>query len=232
MVNDSLVPISPSHFSDIFMKVGLSGGCYWQKDNVNKKVLNEILGLEFFTETDLIKIECKNKIIIFEDDFIFIKLNYRNIIFRLHPGDYYIEDQFIIATKPKEMFGLEKRPGGDRILMQRQLDVSVSIKRMEQYFGELTFELELRVIDISEQGVGVIVSKLNKHILKLKDRFLISSIDNRPLKRPISGIICYMNSRGQGLKRGDVRLGLKLNSPLDPETFAILKKKGQRILFA
>lgn len=128
--------------------------------------------------------------------------------------------------------GLERRPGGDRFLMPSLLDISVSLKKMERYFGEMTFELELRVIDVSEQGLGVTVTTFNKHIFKHHDRFNIFSIDNNSLKRPITGVICYINSKGPGLKRGDVRLGLKLSSPLNPETFNYLKKKGQRILYA
>jgi hypothetical protein len=228
----SLRYLNPSTFTDLFSTASLYGGCLWQTQKMNQKNVNEIIGIFVSQFDNILTIHCKNNLEFHYDHALFVKLNYRSLLFRLKAGDYKIEGSILICRIPKEMMGFERRPGGDRFLMPSLLDISVSLKKMERYFGEMTFELELRVIDVSEQGLGVTVTTFNKHIFKLHDRFNIYSIDNKSLKRPITGVICYMNSKGHGLKRGDVRLGLKLNSPLDPETFNYLKKKGQRILYA
>jgi hypothetical protein len=228
----SLRYLNPSTFVDLFSIGSLYGGWFWQSQGINKKNIHEIDGISIHQLDQTLVIRSKNNFEIHGDHALYVKLNFRNVIFRLAPDDYRCEGEFIICSIPEEVMGQEKRPGGDRFLLPSQLDISVSLKKIERYFGEMTFELELRLIDISEQGLGVTVSSFNKHIFQHHDRFYIFSIDNRPLKRPITGIICYMNSKGAGLKRGDVRLGLKLSAPLDMETFLYLKKKKQRILYA
>ena len=229
---DSLRYLNPSTFIDLFLTASLYGGCLWQTQEMNQKNVNEIVSVFMSKVDNTLTIHCKNNLEIHHDHALFVKLHYRSLLFRLKAGDYKIEGPFLICRMPEKMMGLERRPGGDRFLMPSLLDISVSLKKMERYFGEMTFELELRVIDVSEQGLGVTVTTFNKHIFKHHDRFNIFSIDNKSLKRPINGVICYMNSKGHGLKRGDVRLGLKLNSPLDSDTFTYLKKKGLRILYA
>ncbi len=231
MVSGPLNYLDPSTFSEIFFVAHHYGGWCWQS-SLEKKQLHQIVDVLFKESMGTLIIECKDVIEINNGNVLFVKLNYRSIIFRLDPGQYVCDGQFIFCSLPKVIMGLEKRPGGDRFVMPTLADVSISLKKMERYFGEITFQLELRVIDVSEQGLGIIVTSSNKHILKHHDRFNIYSIDNRPLNRPIAGVICYVQSKGEGVKRGDVRMGLKLNSRFDSETFTYLKKKGHRILFA
>jgi len=229
---DSLRYLNPSNFIELFSTASLYGGCLWQSHEMGQKNRNEIVSIFICQIDNILTIHCKNNLEVDHNHALFVKLNYRSLLFRLRPGDYKIEGPILICRMPEKMIGLERRPGGDRFLLPSLLDISVSLKKMERYFGEMTFELELRVIDVSEQGLGVTVTMFNKHIFKHHDRFNIYSIDNKSLKRPITGVICYMNSKGPGLKTGDVRLGLKLHSPFDSETFNYLKKKGHRILYA
>lgn len=231
MVSGPLKYLDPSTFPELFLTASLYGGCCWQTIN-EKKQLYHVESVIFKESSNTLIIQCKDIVDINDENVLFVKLNYRSLIFRLNPGQYVCDGQFIFCTSPKLILGLEKRSGGDRFVMPSLADVSISLKKMERYFGEITFQLELRVIDVSEQGLGIIVTSLNKHILKNHDRFNIYSIDNRPLKRPIAGVICYVQSKAEGIKRGDVRMGLKLNSRFDSETFYYLKKKGHRILFA
>jgi hypothetical protein len=231
MVSGPLKYLDPSTFTELFLIATDYGGWCWQTSQ-DKKQLNQIGSVIYKESLGTLIIQCKELIDINIENTLFVKLNYRSLIFRLDPGQYLCNGTFIICSLPKMVMGLDKRLGGDRFVMPGPADVSLSLKKMERYFGEITFQLELRVIDVSEQGIGIMVTSLNKHILKHHDRFNIYSIDNRPLDRPIAGVICYVQSKGEGMKRGDVRMGLKLNSRFDSETFSYLKKKGQRILLA
>ncbi len=163
---------------------------------------------------------------------VFVRLNYRNLIFKLLPGQYTVSGDNMISLYPEEARALEERQGGDRYVLPFGADISLSLKRIERSFKDLSFEMELRIIDVSARGFGIMISAQNKDCLKKNDHFWINSIDHTALPNPIFGTVCYTDSRGYYTKRGDVRVGVKLSRPLAADVLGFLKKRSKIILTA
>ena len=163
---------------------------------------------------------------------IFIRLNYRNLIFRLYPGEYRVMGDKIVCKIPQEARAVEERKGGDRYVLPFSSDISLSLKRMERSLRELTYEMEMRIIDVSQQGFGIMISSQNKQYFVLEDHFWLRAIDHKVLRTPILGCVRYIAPKGYYLRRGDVRVGLSLSLPLEQEILDYLKKKSFLVLSA
>jgi hypothetical protein len=120
----------------------------------------------------------------------------------------------------------------ERYVLPFDLDMSLSIKRFARSLKESSPGLEVRMIDVSEHGIGVLISGMNKDFLRPYDHFWIKAIDQRSLGRDIFGTVLYVDPKGAMSKRRDVRVGLSLSAPLSGETFSRLKNKCRIILSA
>jgi len=162
---------------------------------------------------------------------IFIHLRYRSMIFRLNPHEYVALGDKLVCCFPKSAMAIEKRKG-DRYVLPVNCGISLSLKKAERTLRQTILDLEVRIVDVSEYGFGIIISGANKDFLSLFDHFWIKSIDHRPLNHFIFGKVTYIAPKGYYLKRGDVRVGLALESPLSRDTLDYLKKKSQLVLTA
>ena len=162
---------------------------------------------------------------------IFVRLRYRNIIFRLHTSEFKVIGDKLICALPKEVKALAIRPS-ERYVLPFELDISMSIKRFARTMKEQTLELEVRIIDVSETGIGILVSGGNKDFLRPHDHFWLKAVEHQAMNRNIMGTVLYVATKGYFLKRRDVRVGLSLSSALNFETFTSLKKKCRIILSA
>jgi hypothetical protein len=162
---------------------------------------------------------------------IFIRLCYRNIIFKLDPKNYKIKGDKVIFDYPKEVRALETR-NSERHVLPFNSETSLSITKAARSFSENVPDLEVRIVDVSEQGFGILISSANKEYLKKGDHFWIKSIDQKPLKKEISGVVTYVAPKGYYLKRGDVRLGLRLDQALAREIYEQLKSKCHQVMSA
>ena len=162
---------------------------------------------------------------------IFIRLSYRNLIFRLDPRQYKINGDKLICEYPYEARALEER-NGDRYVLPFDAQISLSLKRVEKTVRELTYDMELRIIDVSTQGFGILISSHNRDYFRKGDHFWLKAIDQKVLRYHILGSVCYVAPKGYFLKKGDVRVGLSLQMPLAPDVFEYLKKKCLIVLSA
>jgi len=88
------------------------------------------------------------------------------------------------------------------------------------------------MIDVSESGVGILISGVNKEFFRPYDHFWIKAIDHKQLNRDIFGTVLYVAPKGYFLKKQDVRVGLSLSTPIGWDTLSNLKKKCRIILSA
>ena len=182
--------------------------------------------------SDRVILRIPNMVQINPDEFLYVRLNYRKFIFRLRPGEFRVNGDKISCLYPDEASALEERPGGDRYVLPFSSDISLSLKRIERTIREMTYEMELRIIDISLKGFGIMISGHNRDYFRKNDHFWLKAIDQKTLRTPILGSVCYVAPKGDYLKRGGVRVGLCLSIPLAKETFDYLKKKCLTVLSA
>lgn len=223
-----------AHIISVIEKASLFGGDLWQSEagSVKGRHLSQIIQIQNDLKSDKVFFRLPSIIQISPDQTLFVRLNYRNIIFRLFPGQFKVHGDKISCLYPQEARALEERKGGDRFVLPFSSDISLSLKRIERTMREVTYEMELRIIDVSEKGFGILISGANRDYLKKNDHFWLRAVDHRSLRSPILGSVKYVAPKGYYLKRGDVRVGLALSAPLAKETLDLLKKKSIIVLSA
>lgn len=215
-------------------KASLFGGDIWQScaELPQGKLISHIIQIQNDLKSDKVVLRTPSIIQFNPDTPLFVKLNYRNIIFRLRPGEFKVTGDKITCYYPEEAKAMAERKGGDRFVLPFQSETSLSLKRIERTMREMTYEIELRIVDVSEKGFGILISAHNREFLKQNDHFWLKSVDHNALRSPILGSVCYVRPKGYYLKRGDVRVGLSLAMPLNQETFEALKRKSLLVLSA
>lgn len=214
-------------------KGSLYGGDIWQSGTKEEgRNLTQIIQIDNDLKIDKVILRTPSIVQVDPQKTIFVRLNYRNIIFRLFPGEFRVNGDRIVCNYPNEARALEERKGGDRYVLPISSDVSISLKRLERSIREVTYEIELRVIDVSQRGFGILISSHNREYFKRGDHFWLKSVNHDLLRSPILGAVCYVAPKGYYLKRGDVRVGLSLSLPLSKDIFEALKKRSQIILTA
>jgi hypothetical protein len=213
-------------------KGALFGGDIWQASKIEKqgRHLSKIIEITRELNSERFILKISGSVEIDSKLPFFIRLNYRNLIFRLFPGQYEVLGDKIFCFSPREGMALEERKGGDRYVLPHKEDISLSLKRLKRSLKDLPHELEVRIIDVSERGFGILISGQNKDYLKKNDHFWISSIDHTPLHDPLFGTVCYVVSKGVRSQRCDVRLGVALSRSLAPEMMAYLIRRSCLVL--
>lgn len=216
----------------VIEKAVLFGGDVWQAfENHDGRHVSQIIQIYIDVKYDRIIFRTPAFLEIDPSRPIFVRLSYRNLIFRLSPGEFKVSGDKLICRYPSEARALEERKG-ERYVLPFASDISLSLKRIERSIRESTYEMELRIIDVSEKGFGILISGFNRDYLKKNDHFWLKSVDQRPLRHQILGTVTYVAPKGYYLKRGDVRVGLSLNMALSQDTFEFLKRKCHLILSA
>lgn len=215
-------------------KGALYGGDIWQGKAEGKQgnYLSQIIQIHYDIRLDKVILRTPSIVQPETQETMFIRLNYRNIIFRLYPGEFKVIGDKIICSIPDEARALEERKGGDRYVLPFSSEISLSLKRMERNFREMTYEMEMRIIDVSEKGFGIMISSQNRQYFMRNDHFWLRAVDHQVLRTPVLGCVKYVAPKGYYLKRGDVRVGLSLSLPLEKELFEYLKRKSFLILSA
>ena len=211
-------------------KGGPFGGEVWQsRIGPQERIISRVS--QIYSERNLervvLRTPCTSKMDVTKP--LFVRLNYRNLIFRILPGEFKVLDDKISCFFPREARALEERKGGDRYVLPLKADLSLSLKRLERTMREVNHEIELRILDVSTRGFGVSLSASNRDFFKKSDRFWLSSIDQKILRTPVLGSVCYVAPKGS---HGDTRLGLSLSLPIDPDIFESLKRKCLSVLTA
>lgn len=206
------------------------GGDVWQTAKDGRRIF-QLISIEANLMMDTFVFKTLDMVGLDPNAPIFIRLCYRNIIFRLNPGQYKISGDKLVCEYPNEARALEPRLG-ERYVLPITSDMSLSLKKAERNIRGMGFDIEVKIIDVSESGFGILISGVNKDFLKKHDHFWIKAIDHKNLHDEIFGTVTYVAPKGYFLKRGDVRVGLSLKKPLSHEVLEYLKSKCSLILGA
>jgi hypothetical protein len=219
------------HILSAIEKGAAFGGDIWQTGATDVREVFQIVQIQVDSIHDKIILRTNSLSFVEQNYPIFIRLRYRNIIFRLDPVEFRVVDDKITCNIPHDVKALATRTN-ERYVLPVELDISLSIKRFGRTVKEMTPELEVRIIDVSENGIGILISGANREFFRPYDHFWIKAIDHKALNRDIFGTVLYVAPKGYFLKKSDVRVGLSLSTPLSWDTFYSLKKKCRIILSA
>lgn len=160
---------------------------------------------------------------------VYVRLAYRNLIFALAPNEFKASGENLVCAYPIVAKALEERKN-DRYLLPQSSLISLSLKKVEKTIKETVFDLEVRIVDVSEFGFGLLISHANRDYLGKFDHCWIKAIDQRPLYSELFGSVKYISPKGFYLKRGDIRVGLSLDKPIARDVFDNLRRRSSLTL--
>ncbi len=169
-------------------------------------------GLQIFYDTDKYKIHPQIP--------IFTKLSYNSSIFKV--SHYHLSKDTIAMQLPTQMKTLELRSSTRRKfseLMDKHISLKPSLNNLHREMGS---ELQVRVIDISEYGIGLLVSEQNRKFFKNNPVLWITKLQNMELQFPIMAEVAYISLDAEyqpNRKTKEIRVGLKLSGVFPPKIY-------------
>ena len=103
---------------------------------------------------------------------VYIKINHRNLIFKLNPEDYRTHHNQLICDFPKLAKAIESRQF-ERIKMPELSNVVVTLRPTSL---KSAIDIDVRLLDISLIGLGTEVSIVNKDFFQREKEFMILKI--------------------------------------------------------
>lgn len=154
---------------------------------------------------------------------LFVKLDYRTSVFKV--SEYNERQNSVSFAFPKEIKTLELR-GHPRVTIPQNKELAVGLKPSLSGSRDTGHELFVRVLDISQSGLGLIVSEHNRSFLKNNRILWITELGRYKLPAPLIGEVVYINneldSKLQNRKMKEMKVGIKLSGLLSPEIYKTL----------
>lgn len=152
---------------------------------------------------------------------LYVKLDYHTSVFKVTDYRTTIESvqfSFPVEVKTQE---LRTRP---RHSFNPEADRAVSLKpTLTGLNRESSHELQVRVMDVSESGLGLIVSEHNRSFLKNNRILWVTRIQDMPLQYPVLAEVVYINNEVEAKyhirKQKEMKVGLKLSGSIPPEIY-------------
>jgi hypothetical protein len=146
---------------------------------------------------------------------VFIRINHRDLIFKLTARSFIIVGNKLACTYPVLAKAVEKR-GHQRIPLPEDRVSSLVLKPMGAGAADLTVQLT----DISKKGIGISISDMNRDYLIRNEHFKISSINGVYLAGNHLAELKYVEK----LSKGVMKSGLQLQTPFDETFFDLICK--------
>jgi hypothetical protein len=226
-MDQTLRPVEEREIPRIIEKAALFGGKIAQSNPTStieiiiKRVDVDVYGTMTIKLLEEAQLERKRA--------ISIVFNYRSLVFYLDSTQYVVKGDTIIADLPRGAKAIALR-NDERYVLPLNSQVTGHVQRIEKRLE--TCPLDIKLVDVSQKGLGLIISNSMERSLLPNDHVWIKSIDNIPLKKPLFGRIVYTMIKKYKDHTIDIRAGVTLEEAIPDEVFTEIQKKCRLILTA
>lgn len=144
---------------------------------------------------------------------LYVKLGYRTSVFKI--ADYRQSQNSIYFTFPELIKTLEFRKQPRHKFKPTQDKFVILRSSGNAPYKETGSELKVRVMDASENGLGLVVSEQNRNFLKNNRILWITGLQDHSLNYPVLAEVMYMNSEVDpkfvSKKQKSLKVGLKVS---------------------
>ena len=151
---------------------------------------------------------------------LYVKLDYRTSVFKITEFRQTLNS--VHFAFPDEVKTLELR-GKPRHMFLPNEDKVVSVKPSLSGKKESSTELNVRALDVSSEGLGLLVSEHNRSFLKNNRILWLTKLGDLSIEYPLLAEVVYINNevepKYQTRKQRDLKVGLKLSGPLPVELY-------------
>lgn len=152
---------------------------------------------------------------------LYVKLDYHTSVFKV--TDYRMGMSSVYFSFPAEVKTQELRSSPRHSFSPNQ-DRTLSLRpALTGPYRETGHELQVRVMDVSDTGFGLIVSEHNRSFLKNNRILRITRVQNTNLETPVLAEVVYINneveSKFQVKKQKHMKVGLKLSDAIPSDIY-------------
>lgn len=148
---------------------------------------------------------------VFENIPLFLKIDYRDTVFKVQ--EFSVGQNTVSFPVPKEVKTLELRSKPRFSFNKPNKFMGIKPSLANQENGH---ELLVKVADISQDGMGILISENNRQFLKNNRIIWITKLQEEELPYPVLAEVVYINSEvDQSFdkrKQRELRVGLKLSA--------------------
>ncbi|HXH73958.1 MAG TPA: hypothetical protein VNJ08_03280 [Bacteriovoracaceae bacterium] len=141
---------------------------------------------------------------------IFVRINFRDLIFKLAARSFVISGNKLACPYPNLAKAVDKR-GVERIPLPEYRETTVVLRPL----GASAAEVRVNLLDISKNGLGISISDKNRDYLLRNEQFQLMCINDIPLAGDHKAEIRYV----ERLSRGVIKSGFVLKTPFKDEVF-------------
>lgn len=155
---------------------------------------------------------------------IYIKLNYKNLVFKLSAGEYRASNNQLSCGYPKEAKVIEDRSKSRRKL-PRKTSLHITLRSLAQV---PPIDIKVSVADISEWGLGIRTSAANKELFSKNANFIIMKVCGREHYEQTVLTVRHVSSAEDS---GYLGIGLLGSHPFGEKIFEMLEEESKCVKF-
>lgn len=158
----------------------------------------------------------------FEKDFpIFIRINYKNLIFKLMPGEFKSFRNQLSCAYPKEAKALEAR-NHERVKLPKKSHLTVTLRSVS---SGTALDVKVTLENVSEKGMGIRSINLNNDFFTRNKIFKVLKLCGRDLKEEATLTLKHITEKDN---KAFIAVGLSADVPFSDKFFEILREEIKR----
>ena len=158
----------------------------------------------------------------FENEFpVYIKLNYKNLVFKISPDDYKVSNNQMSCVYPKEAKAIEERKS-ERTPIPEKNSPKLTLRVLS---GGTAQDVEVVLDNISERGIGVSVISSKREFFMRNTVFKLIKINE--LEHKENAIFSVRHISDRGIKNS-LSIGFLASMPLSDILFEALRKEMKK----
>lgn len=224
-MDQNLKHIISDEIPSLIEKASLFGGRVVQL-NPEIRLESEIKSVKF-CQSGTITMELAENIPFEEDRPLSISFSYRNLSYYLTSGQFSIQGNILTTGRPMEARALQVREH-ERYVLPLDQKIMTSIYRIERR-GSVC-DLDAQIVDVSENGMGIILHNTNEQAIISNDHIWIKTIHHVTLEQPIFGKVVFVMHRRYKNGVIDIRVGISLETAIPGLVFSELKDLCRLVL--
>lgn len=193
----------------------------WQSHALSKTVIPvQYIEIDFITREVLVNFNSEHHVI--DTDLpLYVKLGYRDSVFKI---SNFRQNQNSLNFSFPDLIKTPELRTYPRHAFKASQEKHVTLRSsMSNVARETGNELKVRAIDISEFGLGLIVSESNRSFLKNNRILWVTGLQDMSFTHPVLAEVIYINSevdpKFQIKKQKSLKVGLKLSGYFQPEVY-------------
>ncbi len=196
-------------------------GQIWQTLPVKREVY-VIKNMEVLKEAMIFKTTLPFE---FDDQFpVYIKINYKNLIFKLLPGDYRVFKNQLSCTYPKEAKAIESR-NLERTSLPKKSNLHLTLRTLS---ASTSLDIKVKLENISELGIGIKVPSLNLEFFNRNSSFIIIQVCGHNWMENATLTVRHIHEKDNGAFIG---IGMAASLPFSDGFFQILRSEIKKERF-